>query len=721
MAQRKQTHWSPAWVAAAAALGSVAVVLAEQSRLLPLEWWGFPFIGLFGAGVTVIVTVAQGGWLRTHAHRTAVWLGSCGWVAWATLAGWTQPVWLSLISGGLVLGGLAYACRTPGTEPTGQQDDEGKDRRPVEIRQWEALLRRLTRAPVRVTAVVPWDSPDDGERVHVELPSEGDITADNLVDVCRKVAVARRLPPGCGARVLDGDHQGAVVLDVMLRDCLTDSVNVPDDYTPASVYDTFQVMTTPRGESLDVCLRSQSMVIGGAPDSGKTTLLHRIIMWLARCTDCLIWVVDTNGGGVATPWVRPWAQGRVGRPVIDWVADSEEEAAVLVAVATAVAKDRKTSPEAVRRRHAADTTVLPVDEHLPAIVVLNDEGGEMRQAVSVLGQVADQGISRLAQIGRAEAVRAIKSVLRGTADLLDKGLRVCAALRICLRVEEEDEYVHVLGSQPGKTKLLHKGTGYIRRPGDPRPILGRTVNVLLSQIERAAVACSDLRPDLDERGQRVAAKVRLRDVLGGRDPDAYPDIAALPVMEDVQAGRAYSGRWDRFASRLAAMRGEDLPEVEEADEPATSASAAAVAPPAATGPVTVGPAVAALAAAAGLVPAVSAQPAKAVQPEPVRSGVDPSDQHAVDGEFERIMRAEWAEPAKPTVTGTPVKMTTREYILAILTDAYPTPLMSSEIGAELRQRDAEVARTHRQDVLRAMLAAGEIARVGSGYARVVAK
>src|SRR5262249_24225717 len=144
-------------------------------------------------------------------------------------------------------------------------------------------------------------------------------------------------------------------------------------------------------------------------------------------TDCLIWVVDTNGGGVATPWLEPWARGEANIPVIDWVAPTDEEAAVMVAVAAAIAKDRKTSPEANRRKRAANSMILPVDADLPAILVLTDEGGEVRQSVSLLGQLAATGISRLAQIGRAEAVRVVMSVLRGTADLLDKGMRVMAA------------------------------------------------------------------------------------------------------------------------------------------------------------------------------------------------------------------------------------------------------------------------------------------------------
>jgi hypothetical protein len=719
--QQKRTHWSPAWIAVVAALGSAAVVLAVQVRLLPLDWWGFPFMGVAGAFVTALITIGQNGLLRTHAHRTLTWLSAGGWTAWAIVAGWTHTVWLAFFGGGFVLAALAYPCRTP--KAAGQADDgvsqAGADRRPDGVRAWEALLRRLAKAPVTVAKVEPWDNPANGERVYVELPAEGEITAQNIVDICPKIAVAKRLPRGCLPRVLDGDHQGAVVLDVMLRDCLTDSnVLLADDFSPVSVYDSFQVMTTPRGESLEVCLRSQSMVIGGAPESGKTTLLHRIILWLARCVDCLIWVVDANGGGVAEPWVRPWAMGKAGRPIIDWVAADEDEAAVLVAVATAIAKDRKTSPEAVCRRHGSDTTVLPVDEKLPAIVVLNDEGGEMRQAVSALGQLADQGISRLAQIGRAEAVRTIKSVLRGTADLLDKGMRVCAALRICLRMEEEDEYAHVLGKNPGKTALLHKGSGYLRRPEDPRPIFGRTVNMLLSQIERAAVACADLRPDLDDRARKVAARIRARDVLGGRDPDGYPDVMALPVMRDVEAGLAYGNRWVRFAPRLAAMRGEELAEPDQADE--VVAPAAPAAKPA---PAVAGPALSALLAAAGTGPVEPARPA-----DRTPRAVELTDKAAIDREAQRLLaEVDWhpgpRHAAGSTVTEQSVaKMTTREHVGAILVEAYPEALTPGQIGERLEEREAGVQRTYLQDVLRAMLQAGEIVRPTTGrYTVVVAK
>lgn len=60
------------------------------------------------------------------------------------------------------------------------------------------------------------------------------------------------------------------------------------------------------------------------------------------------------------------------------------------------------------------------------------------------------------------------------------------------------------------------------------------------------------------------------------------------------------------------------------------------------------------------------------------------------------------------------KMRTRDHILSILIDAHPEGCTSGQIGVSLDQRNAGVTRTHRQDVLKAMKAAGEIVRSSVG-------
>jgi S-DNA-T family DNA segregation ATPase FtsK/SpoIIIE len=724
MAQQRQTrqpeqrgHWTPLWVGIVAALAAAAIAFSERLHVLPITPWGLPLLGVGGAAATVVLTLVQQGWVRTHVVRSIAWISAGIWEEVAVHAFHAQIVWWTLIGGASLFAIAAHVCRTP-DQPTAQTATGAatpagtEDVRPPRIRRWEATIRHNTGKKVVVRDVIDWAIPTDGQNVVCELPAS--MTRREIADpgMIEKLQSSCHLPEGCVIRVLKGAHQGEAVLSVMLRDCLVDEVTLDEDITPVSINTPFPVMVSPEGEQLEVCLREQSMVIGGTTGSGKTTLLHRIIMWLARCVDALIWVVDLNGGGLAEPWIYAWANEMADRPTVDWVADNEAEAAVLVAVATASAKDRKTNPEATRRKRAADSMILPVDEKMPAIIVLTDEGGEVRQAVSVLGQLVATGITRLAQIGRAEAGRIIMSILRGTADLLDRNLKVNAAIRICLRMQEPEEYDHVLGANPGRAQMLHKGSAYLMRGGvDPRPIFGRTVNIKLSGILEHSIATADLRPELDDRARRVAAKLRPKDVMGGRTPDA--ETLALSVMQDVLVGRAYEGRWDRYAPRLAQMRGEELPELEDDDEPEEP-----------TAPVATsvgGPALAALAMAAGLAEPAAPKPAATAEPKPSsRSGVDLDDHAQVNAEADRMLATASIDPAmlaslgaisgSDTITETSPKskVPANEHILTILTEAYPDALSSDQIGERLGQRAAGINRTYRQAVLKQMKTRGEI-------------
>lgn len=565
-------NWLPVY---AVLVGVVLVIVDRFDIMSGVAWWQLPIAGVVAAVVAVMMTLIQEGirggrgWGRVLAHRVVTMLSAAAWATWADLVGWSGPVILAAAIGVVSLSAMGLVCQSPVADgrpvaaSAAAADGDISPKTPAGP-TYQTVIRSVTKMPAVVTSWEPWGDPKDGLRLFVSLPAEQGVTAADLAPKTANLGAGARLPRGCNVRVLDSDLQGVVIVDVMLRNCLMDKTAAyAEPTTPASITDDFPILTTPRGEILSICLRIYSMIIGGTTGSGKTTLLHRIIMWLARCTDALIWVVDLNGGGVADPWITPWVEGRASQPIVDWVARSEEEAAVLVAVARAVAVDRKSNQEARRRKRDANDTVLPVDDRMPAIVVMTDEGGEVRQATSLFGQLAAQGISRLAQIGRAEGVRTIMSVLRGTADLADKGLRVVSALRLCLRMDEHDEYVHVLGANPGKTELEGaQGAGFLRTATISRPVLGRTVNVDLAGIDRHAVACGDLRPALDDYGLRAAARVTPKDVIGGREPAI--EHLRHPAMKDAARGRAYLGRWDRYRA------GMDV----EADEDQTAPSAA---------------------------------------------------------------------------------------------------------------------------------------------------
>lgn len=697
---RNGAAWVPAWM-----VGTVLVATVLGSGQSPLSWWAPLGAAPVGVVAAVLVTFAMDRPLAVP-HRVVAVAGACLWAAVVARSGWTDVRTMTLLGGAVLVAALELfipAAHAP-TAWTGQPG-EAVDRRPAPVREWEALLRQLTRKPVVVRSVSPWERSGDGEQVHVDLPV--DMTVKDLAAICDKIASGRWLPQGCAVEAKDGVHQGSAVLDVMLRDCLAgDSRIIAEPTSPASINDRFDVATTARGEKLEVCLRQKSAVVGGTVGSGKTTLLHRIIFFLARCTDTLIWVIDLNGGGVAAPWTRAYAVGEARVPTVDWIADNEAEAAVMVAVGRAIAKDRKTSREAIRRKREANTTILPVDASLPAFVILTDEGGEVRQAAGLLARLVDEGVARLAQIARAEGGRVVMSILRGTSDLLNKGLRSVVGIRVCLRMEEEAEYDHVLGVNPGRARLLHIGSAYVYRTDtDYRPALARTVDVDLQSIERHSIATAHLRPQLDERGRKVAAKVTVQDVLDGRDPRDHVDIARLPVMRDVEAGRAYEGRWERKAAMLAELRGVDLPEDDEPQRPAVAPDRPTVAAPGSaaerlllgTGVIVDGPA-----------PAPTPQPAP---PEPT-----PVTERDVLAEAELLL-----SPEHLALTGTPgqpaeqTPATAREAILLVLRDARPDLLTNAQVHARVVASGYEVSPQRVHQLLTAMAGKGEVRQVGTGY------
>lgn len=693
-----QGAWLPVY-GGLVATGVVALELVPQAAP-SLSWWHLLAAAVVAVVVAFLATMlqeasrGQSGWFRVVAHRCVTVAGLGGWATWADLTGWHAWTVLSLLGGVACSSVIGAHCQTPAALPRGAADtpEPGVDRRDPGIRYWETVIRQVSRLQVVVTGWQSWDQPEDGLRLTVELPADQGTKASDLVGHAEGIAASARLPDGCAVRVLNSDIQGIVYVDVMLRYSLHDYAGVHEEpTTPASILDEFPVLRTPRGDVLTICLRKFSMIIGGTVDSGKTTLLHRIIMWLARCTDTLIWVVDLNGGGVATPWIHPWANKLVDKPVVDWVADNEPEAAVMAAVARAVAVDRKTNREAARRKRAANDTLLPVDAAMPAFVILTDEGGEVRQAASLFGQLAGQGITRLAQIARAEGGRVVVSVLRGTSDLTDKALRVVAAIRLCLRMEEHEEYSHVLAANPGKVELEGvSGAGFLRTAKLSRPVLGRTMNVDLRGIERHAIACAGLRPDLDEWGLRAAARVRPSDVLGGREPaDEHMDNQP---MQDCLTGAAYTGRWDRYAAKLAGMRGEETAD----DAPAEAGDGQPTGQPRASGAPSRTSALdaweASVARCAGAVRKPAQAPASA------------------EREGARIIR--FPRPADVTPKAPD---TARERILALLHEAGPEGLPSSRVAEQVQATRSRVF-----DLLKQLRDEGSIGRNEAG-ANVVAE
>lgn len=572
----------PAWMAVLLAMAYAVVVAAAHFGLLTFPWPVLPVVSAVAMVVTLLVTVLQSnnrgnpkGWGPVYVYRAAVWMVLGGWATYVGYVGLRYLPALAAVLVGLTvgLGFIGNACPPPAPAPKREADPE-QDRRRPEVRSWEASLLEVTGWPgLRVADVVPWDNPKDGETVTIALPTAKGKTIEELSPFALNIGGNRRLPTGCAVEFEEADAQGVVLMDVMRRNTLAeDQPPYQDPATEASINDDFPLLLNARKRFLTICLRYFVAVVGGMRGSGKTTLLHRIIMHLARCTDTLIWVCDVAGGGIAEPWTNAWRTGRAARPTVDWVATDYDEAAGMIAGLLAVLRDRKKDPEAIALTRRAGNFLLPVSSDYPAILLIVDEGGEIQQALTPFASAAAAMLPSVVELGRAMAAGLVLSVLRGTADLTAKRLRVQAAIRICLRMKEAEEYQHILDSTPRSKLTKHKGMAYLRDDDQDTPVIGRGLNVTLAGIDAHSIATARLRPTINDRARKILARVTPAMVLAGRAPTE--DLMTYPVLRDALAGLLYENRDQRYLDALAAvdLDDEDNQAVEQA--PAVPATVA---------------------------------------------------------------------------------------------------------------------------------------------------
>lgn len=559
--------WHPIPVMIIGVAGT-SILATTWTPLMGAPYWWVPAVGgtflAFFVGLVGGLMALDGRITRGRARHTTVTLfAAFAFTSWIAKFGWTKPAGFVLGVGALVLCALAYAIGEPDPKAFVEEEPE-RDRRPEAIVSWEAILTRITGAKpgqIVVDDVVPWDNPDEGEKVFGHFDESGEKTIDDLDSdkIRTRIATARRLPQGCTIEIQDGDHQGAFALDVMRRNTLDESRTLVMPTTPARITDPVTVIHTTRGEPVDVVLRRDTLVVGGATDSGKTTLLDAILMHAERCPDCLPWVFDPNGGGLARRHVQAYARGESPVPGVDWVAPDTMEGIAMTKLAYLIAHDRKTSPECGERKDAVRTTLLPVDHLVPELLIVTDELGALMKGSgfeAVANNTVNDNLQAIVEEGRAEAVRVVLSYLRGTSDIANRSAKVQAALRICLRMNEDVEYPHILGMSPPRVRLTEIGQGYILRRQDPRPILGRTSIVEYDDVVAHTIATAHLRPQLDEEARELAASLRLRDI--------FPDKLITDELRDsllgqhIEDGLLYEGRWERaqpMLDRIAGRRG----------------------------------------------------------------------------------------------------------------------------------------------------------------------
>lgn len=535
-----------------AAYTSLSVAALGHETGLPASWV------LLGAGVGAIGSVI-GGAAREHplsggslALRASAWLAGGGWVSWALTQ---QTVWSWSVVGPM----LATACGLGSLAGALGAKRRRAEQRAAEaslalfrVRQGQEWVDRIDRVcmikGVEVLAIEPWK--DDSGRetgagfdLEIKMPPGGRTWRD-LASNTEGLASDAGLPEGCGIEVYAGAGRNLAIIKVQLVNALLKTQNVPHDASELSFEGDFDIGVLRDGGLAMVNIREFSMMMAGAKRTGKTNELLAIITRLLRMPNLLVWVIDFNGGGVALQWLRMWNElGRPGRPPIDWVASTPDEADHMANAAVRIAKARKVEYQQLMAE--ANTDLLPMTPDLPGIVIITDEGAEV-YADPKTRRVAEP-MKEVLRIAGSSGVNQINCFLRATADTTgDTIIKSQSQVRVGMRMADEAEISYLLGWKSGvspqdmpergygaltmdESKSASVFRGWRVLPDDIRWFVENTAcyrqNAGLDDVSRRAAGAiyesrwADDRAGYVFNGQKVGATV----IVNKEEPPATPD------------------------------------------------------------------------------------------------------------------------------------------------------------------------------------------------------
>lgn len=389
------------------------------------------------------------------ALRVGAWLAGGGWVSYALTqeSVWSWSVVGPMLATACGFGSLAGALGAKRSRELKRAEEAHSALFRVKTGgEWIERIERVCGIPdCEIPAVEQWKGEDGKETgagydVEVRLPLGGH-SWRSIQMKSEGLAADARLPEGCGITVRSGNGRDKAIISVQLVNSLLDTKNVPHDASELSFEESFDIGVARDGGLATVNIREFSMMVAGAKRTGKTNELLTIMTRLLRMPNLLVWVIDFNGGGVALQWLRAWDQlGRPGRPPIDWVASTKNEAAMMAEAGVRIAKERKMAYQQLMADK--DTDLLPMSPEIPGIVIITDEGAEVY--ANPQHRVVAEPMKEVLRIAGSSGVNQINCFLRATADTTgDTIIKSQSKVRVGMRMADDQEISYLLGWRSG--------------------------------------------------------------------------------------------------------------------------------------------------------------------------------------------------------------------------------------------------------------------------------
>lgn len=531
MPRKTELDWgwdvTPALGAALAAGGAYSVAGVGAVAGMPPETAMLAAAG--GAAAQAVADAYRHRPLPHAIARCAVWLAGGTWSSLVLAAGevdWTAAGWWAggATAGVVLAQGLAARENTALRKRAARKLQKWAN---LQAGSWHERLGRVFRldGTHEIVGVKKWKT-GVGYTIRVRLPED---VHELPSDAAKRLAGALRLPKGCGVHINPAEVHGEIDIRVTTQDVLAQELPFPMDDV-----DTFGVMEdgiaiglTPDGQPAILMFLDDCGLIVGQTGSGKSNLINVVNGQLLKKKDVLIWHIDLTGSGISTPWLRPWViDGVVHVPVIDWVADTEEEAHIMLDVAIAGIAARKVGYQDILAE--ADDDKLPISHEIPEVFIIGDEIAENSPAISAK-------MDSVTNTGRAMRVRQLLAGLRATLDVTSAAQKKQSRNRVGMRVSDGEELGHLFphgGNRIDPRQAPHRGCGFYQAPDaedvvcEPTPF--KAFRITPKGISALVPKIADRRPVIDD------------------------------VFINTEPGRYYASRWGRVLPRL--YRGKTLSE-----------------------------------------------------------------------------------------------------------------------------------------------------------------
>ncbi|MEU5161247.1 DNA translocase FtsK [Streptomyces sp. NPDC020875] len=650
----RQWDWSPP-AGHPAFLGYAGETAATAVMLAPLTGmpWQAAAVTLTGAATAGAAwDVRQSTTTGTLVTRGLTWLTAGAWTSWAlaaaplTMTGWASGLGVAAV--GLALN--ASANRTEETRSERKALFVLRRESVGILKDWEDRLERVARIEgCHGKDVRHWPG-KVGYTAEMDLPPGG-TTADDLAGYGPKCAADMRLPDGCGVEIAPGANRGTILIDVTLEDVVSQDLPYPDDYSDLTLTERFPFGIHRDGEPALGSLCNDCGVLVGETDAGKTNTLRVVTAQLARMPDALIWAIDITGGGVALPWITPWAtEGTAAAPVVDWIAHDLAEAKLMLTMAGEIIAARKAGYQQLMREKKSDNK-LPITGDIPGLVIVCDETASLPHDVKEL-------LDKVINEGRAMRVRTLTCGLRGTQDVITAAMKLQAKWRVGMTVSDAEELAYLF---PGYIKLDPKdapvaGSGWTMhtRLGPKKPAAFKAWYITDEITDKVCAATAARRPALDPLSANVES--------GALYPQRW--ARALPVL--------YQGQTLTESAQHAVDNAGELIDTTTAITPGPSPAPAPEGGPVPSGYEGFGGAAAELFAAVDAALAGADTGPASVPADP--SEADPEPLRAVPQNVVPLQPRPVARPADPRETG-----------LELLTAVGTTGCTPKELHTALRQ------------------------------------